>query len=273
VRRLPPARSSAVLPRQLLLQRRQGMPIECALCYSDVREERCLQASEPMTDPDLEGLRLPAIPKARAPAHDWSHPAVGQGDAALPGRWAEPPPPGRPDFTELLQAKRGLFADPLVRERLEALLARRIAGRDAEQGLSRGERDRLVRTRAKPRRQEFANALGLVLGNGFDLNAISRRPIPMDWARGLLGWRSHSPRDLSAGFIDDAATWLRDGDGRPAAVAVQPGFLDYEAAFLSGCVARVAYRRGIDILQLPEELGWLGRPANPRALVLWVPAS
>ena len=95
----------------------------------------------------------------------------------------------------------------------------------------------------------------------------------MDWARGLLGWRSHSPRDLSAGFIDDAATWLRDGDGRPAAVAVQPGFLDYEAAFLSGCVARVAYRRGIDILQLPEELGWLGRPANPRALVIWAPAS
>jgi hypothetical protein len=230
-----------------------------------------------MTEPDLEGPRRSARRNARI-SHDWSHPAVrplldGPGNAALAGRWAEPPPPRRPDFSELLQAKRGLFADPLVCERLEALLARRIAERDAEQGLSRGEQDRLVRTRVKPRRQEFANALGLVLGHGFDLNAISRRPIPMDWARGFLGWRSHSPRDLSAGFIDDAATWLRDGDGRPAAVAVQPGFLDYEAAYLSGCVARVAYRRGIDILQLPEELGWLGRPANPRALVLWVPAS
>jgi hypothetical protein len=254
------------------------MPIECALCYSDLREERCFQASESMTDPDLEGLRLPASPKARAPAHDWSptavHPPLDGPAATTPGgRWAEPSPPRRPDFTELLQAKRGLFADPLVRGRLKALLSRRIAERDAEQSLSRSERNRLVRTLAKPRRQEFANALGLVLGDGFDLNAISRRPIPMNWARGLLGWRSHSPRDLSAGFIDDSATWLRDGDGRPAAVAVQPGFLDYEAAFLSGCVARVAYRRGIDILQLPEELGWLGRPANPRALVLWVPAS
>ncbi len=172
-----------------------------------------------------------------------------------------------------MQAKRGLFADPLVCERLEALLVRRIAERDAEQGLSRSERDRLVCTRAKPRRQEFADALGLGLGQGFDLNAISRRPIPMDWAWGLLEWRSHSPRDLSAGFIDDAAAWLRDGDGRPAAVAVQPGFLDCEAAFLSGCVARVAYRRGIDILQLPEELGWHGRSGAPRALVLWAPAS
>jgi hypothetical protein len=41
-----------------------------------VWEEGRFQASEPMTDPDLEGLRLPARTKAHTPAHDWSHPAV-----------------------------------------------------------------------------------------------------------------------------------------------------------------------------------------------------
>jgi hypothetical protein len=60
--------------------------------------------------------------------------------------------------------------------------------------------------------------------------------------------------------------------GKPAAVALQPKFYDAESAFLSGCAARVASARGVDILEFPEELGWLSRPAEPRALLLWVPA-
>jgi hypothetical protein len=215
-----------------------------------------------MTDPDLEGPRRPARRNARI-SHDWSRPGA-------PLHWRSL----RPGFTEFMQAKRGLFADPLVRERLEALLARRIAERDAEQSLSRSERNRLVRTlRAKLRRQEFVNALGLVLGHGFDLNAISRRPVSMSWAGGFMQWRTHSPEDLSAGFSDDTATWLRDRDGRPAAVAVQPKFYDAEAAVVSGCAARMASLRGIDILEFPEELGWLSRPAEPRSLLIWAPAS
>jgi hypothetical protein len=58
------------------------------------------------------------------------------------------------------------------------------------------------------------------------------------------------------------ATGLRDGDGRPAALAVQPKFLDSEAAFLSGCVAQVASLGEIDILHLPEEFGWLSCPPS-----------
>jgi hypothetical protein len=171
-----------------------------------------------------------------------------------------------------MQDKRGLFADAVVRERAEALLARRIAEQDAEQSFPRRERDRFVRARRKQRRQELADALGLHLGPRFDLNAISRQPIPMRWARGFPEWRTHSPEDLSAGFGEDTATWLSDGDGKPAAVALQPKFFDAEAAIASGCAARVASARGIDILEFPEELGWLGRPAEPRALLLWVPA-
>jgi hypothetical protein len=229
-----------------------------------------------MTDPDLENQRRPARPKARAP-HDWSHPAVrplldSPGDTPRADFWHVPAAPPRPYFTELMQAKRGLFADPLVRECLNALLARRVAEREAEKSLNRGERSRLARVRADLRRQEFADALGLVLGYHFDLNAISRQPIPMQWARGFPEWRIHSPEDLSAGFGEDTATWLSDGDGRPAAVALQPKFLDAEAAIASGCAARVASARGINILEFPEELGWLSRPAEPRALLLWVPA-
>jgi hypothetical protein len=170
-----------------------------------------------------------------------------------------------------MQGKRGLFANALVRERLEALLARRIAERDAEQSLPRRERDRLVRARRKPRRQEFADALRLHLGHCFDLNAISRQPAPMRWAKGFMEWRTHHPEDLSAGFEAATATWLSDGAGKPAAVALQPKFYDAESAFLSGCAARVASGRGVDILEFPEELGWLSRPAEPRALLLWVP--
>jgi hypothetical protein len=220
-----------------------------------------------MTDSDLDkGQRRPG--RSDKPIiHDWSHPAVGPGDARSPP-WRSP----RPGFAEHMRDKRGLFADALVRERLEALLARRIAERDAEPGLKRGERDRLVRARTKPRRQEFADALGLHLGHHFDLNAISRQPTPMRWARGFMEWRTHHPDDLSAGFEDATATWLSDGDGKPAAVALQPNCFDAEAAIASGCAARVASARGIDILEFPEELGWLSRPAEPRALLLWVPA-
>ena len=126
-----------------------------------------------MTDSDLgKGQRRPG--RSDKPIiHDWSHPAVGPGDARSPP-WRSP----RPGFAEHMRDKRGLFADALVRERLETLLARRIAERDAERGLKRGERDRLVRARTKPRRQEFADALGLHLGHHFDLNAISRQPTP-----------------------------------------------------------------------------------------------
>jgi hypothetical protein len=49
---------------------------------------------------------------------------------------------------------------------------------------------------------------------------------------------------------DATRNWLRERDGSPAAVAVQPKFLDSEAAFLSGCVARVASLQEIDILNL-----------------------
>ena len=220
-----------------------------------------------MTDSDLdEGQRRPG--RSDKPIiHDWSHPAVGPGGVHTPP-WRCP----RPGFAELMQDKRGLFADALVRERLQALLARRIAERDAEQSLKRGELHRLVRARAKSRRQEFADALGLHPGPRFDLNDISRRPVSMRWARGFTAWRTHHPEDLSAGFEDGAETWLSDGDGKPAAVALQPKFFDAEAAIASGCAARVASARGIDILEFPEELGWLSRPAEPRALLLWVPA-
>jgi hypothetical protein len=220
-----------------------------------------------MTDSDLDkGQRRPG--RSDKPiVHDWSHPAVGPGDVPTPP-WRCP----RPGFAELMQDKRGLFANALVRERVEALLARRIAEQDAEQELRRGERDRLIRTRAKSRRQDLVDALGLHLGHRFDLNAISRQPIPMRWARGFPEWRTHSPEDLSAGFGEDTATWLSEGDGKPAAVALQPNFFDAEAAIASGCAARVASARGIDILEFPEELGWLSRPAEPRALLLWVPA-
>jgi hypothetical protein len=44
--------------------------------------------------------------------HDWSHPAVGPGDARSPP-WRSP----RPGFAEHMRDKRGLFADALVRER------------------------------------------------------------------------------------------------------------------------------------------------------------
>jgi hypothetical protein len=219
-----------------------------------------------MIDPDLKSLRRTVRPDARTP-HDWSHPAVGS-DAAPPlPPWRSP----RPGFAELMQDKRGLFADALVRERLEALLTRRIAERDAEQNLRRGERDRLIRTRAKSRRHEFADALGLHLGRRFDLNAISRQAAPMRWAKGFMERRTHHPEDLSAGFEAATATWLSDSAGKPAAVALQPKFYDAESAFLSGCAARVASGRGVDILEFPEELGWLSRPAEPRALLLWVP--
>ena len=56
------------------------------------------------------------------------------------------------------------------------------------------------------------------------------------------------------------------GCGRGAA-----HYLDSAAAFLSGCVAQVPSLREIDILHLPEELG-CNCPAEPRALLLWVPA-
>jgi hypothetical protein len=220
-----------------------------------------------MTDSDLdEGQRRPG--RSDKPIiHDWSHPAVDPGGVRTPP-WRSP----RPGFAERRRDKRGLFADALVRERLEALLVRRIAERDAEQGLKPGERDRLIRTRAKSRGQDLVDALGLHLGHRFDLNAISRQPAPMWWAQGFMEWRTHHPEDLSAGFEDATATWLSDGDGKPAAVALQPKFFDAEAAIVSGCTARVACARGIDILEFPEELGWLSRPAEPRALLLWVPA-
>jgi hypothetical protein len=220
-----------------------------------------------MTDSDLDEGQRRSGRSDKPIIHDWSHPAVGPGGVPTPP-WRCP----RPDFAELMQGKRGLFANALVRERLEALLARRIAERDAEQSLPRRERDRLVRARRKPRRQEFADALRLHLGHCFDLNAISRQPAPMRWAKGFMEWRTHHPEDLSAGFEAATATWLSDGDGKPAAVALQPKFFDAEAAIASGCAARVASARGIDILEFPEELGWLSRPAEPRALLLWVPA-
>ena len=175
-----------------------------------------------MTDSDLDkGQRHPGRSDKHI-IHDWSHPrrrSVGQGSMHTPP-WRCP----RPGFAELMRDKRGLFADALVRERVEALLARRIAERDAEQSLPRRERDRLVRARTKPRRQELADTLGLHLGPRFDLNAISRRPIPMRWAKGFMEWRTHHPEDLSAGFEDATATWLSNGDDKPAAIAVQPKF-------------------------------------------------
>ena len=61
----------------------------------------------------------------------------------------------------------------------------------------------------------------------------------------------------------NAATWFRDGDGRPAAVAVQHKFLDFEAAFRLRCASGFPAR--IEFLHLPDELGWLSCPAEPRA--------
>jgi hypothetical protein len=129
--------------------------------------------------PDLDPQRRRGKPDARTP-HDWSHPAVDLGAAPPLPRWRSP----RPGLAECMLAGRGLLADPLVRERLEALLARRVAEREAEQGLRRGERNRLIRGRANSRRHEFADALGLHLGPSFDLNAISRWPAPMRWRKG-----------------------------------------------------------------------------------------
>jgi hypothetical protein len=88
---------------------------------------------------------------------------------------------------------------------------------------------------------------------------------------GLLKWMRHSPEDLSAGFVDAAATWLHDSEGRPAAVAVQPGFLDFAYAAHIGVVAHTAFVRGLDIIKLPAELGWLDNPHT--ALLLWVPVG
>jgi hypothetical protein len=91
-------------------------------------------------------------------------------------------------------------------------------------------------------------------------------------AKGFMERRTHHPEDLSAGFEAVTATWLSDSDGQPAAVALQPKFYDAEAAIASGCAPSVASARGVDILEFPEALGWLSRPAEPRALVLWAPA-
>jgi hypothetical protein len=57
-----------------------------------------------------------------------------------------------------------------------------------------------------------------------------------------------------------------------ASQPLQPKFFEAEAAIASGCAARVEWSRGIDILEFPEELGWLSRPAEARALLLWVSA-
>jgi hypothetical protein len=55
----------------------------------------------------------------------------------------------------------------------------------------------------------------------------------MRWAQVFMAWRTHHPKDLSAGFEDATATWLSDGDGKPTAVALQPKFFDAEAAIVS----------------------------------------
>jgi hypothetical protein len=113
-----------------------------------------------MTDSDLdEGQRRPG--RSDKPIiRDWSHPAVGPGGVHTPP-WRCP----RPGFAELMQDKRGLFADALVRERLDALLARRVADRDAEQGLGAASgtasfaRERSRDGRSLPSRSGFISTI------------------------------------------------------------------------------------------------------------------
>ena len=130
-------------------------------------------------------------------------------------------------------------------------------------------RAKLWRARLENRRQEFADALELEVCQPFSLDAISRPPcFPEWWLKEHDGSRLCSPSDAKVGFDPDTATWLRDAIG-PAAVVIQPHYLDHAYALHVGEVGMVEYVRGIDSIPLPPELGWISPKRLP---LLWAPA-
>jgi hypothetical protein len=185
-------------------------------------------------DPNLEQGRRSSRSSEVVPVHDW--------------RLRRPEPEALRVF------------DSSIRERLTPILARREAELAAERSLSPNERAKLWRVQLKQRRQEFADALELSLSPPFSLDAISR---PERDRHALC-----DAGDIEAAFDLSSASWLRDGLGGPAMVVTQPHYLDYAAAVDVGFVECAKFTRNIDIIEAPNQLGWVG---PERKLLMWVP--
>ena len=125
-------------------------------------------------------------------------------------------------------------------------------------------RAKLCRARLEARRQEFADALELEICPPFGLDDISHPPGPPEW------WlkEQDSCRLCRASDVKAGSTWFRDAIG-PAAVVIQPHYLDHGYALHFGEIGMVEYVRGIDSIPLPPELGWISPKRQP---LLWVQA-
>jgi hypothetical protein len=210
------------------------------------------QTGEPMSDADFDkGQHRPG--RADKPIiHDWR---LRDRDAA------------ESVAAEIKWPQLSAF-DSFIRERLAAILVRRAAERAAERDLSRDVRAKLWRARLEARRGEFAEALELEICEPFSLDVISRPPcFPEWWLKDHDGSRLCGPGDVEAGFDPDTATWLRDASG-PAGVVIQPRYLDHAYALHVGEIDMVEYTRGLDVIALPPELGWISPKRQP---LFWVP--